>query len=130
MALTLVLSVGKDSWLAGNRNLVLRSAGYQVVSAFSAKEAVERFLAGDFDLVVIWDSISRKGTDLLTSAIRSSGSLTPILSVAANDDQQNSAAGSTLQNRRDQFLTGISQMLAQAQNRAAAFTRRRELRVQ
>jgi DNA-binding response OmpR family regulator len=57
MPLTLVLSVGPNASLLETRNIVLRSAGYLVESASSMNEAVHRFLAGDFDLVILCHSV-------------------------------------------------------------------------
>src|ERR1022692_269369 len=77
MLLTFILSVGLDSALLGNRSLVLHSAGYMVVSTYSLKEAVDRFLGGDFDLVILCHSIPRKDRNHLACLIRASGSAHP-----------------------------------------------------
>ena len=53
---------------------VWRSAGYIVVSADSIGEAIDHFNAGDFELVVLGDSISIESRQRLTSLIRASGS--------------------------------------------------------
>jgi len=82
MALTLILSIGLDAELLTTRNLVLQSAGYTVIPAFSIKEAVDRFLGGDFDLVLLCQSIPTKEIDRLTGWIRSSGSRIPVVSVS------------------------------------------------
>jgi DNA-binding response OmpR family regulator len=74
MALTLVLSVGFDSQLLATRNLVLQSAGYTVVRAFSLKAAADCFQTLDFDLVLLCQSIPTKEKDRLVSWIRVSGS--------------------------------------------------------
>jgi len=60
MSLTVVLAVGLDSWLLATRSISWRSAGYFVVSAGTIREAIEQFKAGDFDLVLLGDSISRE----------------------------------------------------------------------
>ena len=70
MALTLVLSVGLDPELLITRNLVLQSAGYTVVAAFSPREAVDRLREGDFDLVLLCQSIPTEEKDHLALWIR------------------------------------------------------------
>jgi CheY-like chemotaxis protein len=77
MSLTLALSVGLDSLVIAARIELLLSEGYIVVSAFSLKEAVDRFLTGDFDLVLLDNSLPAKDRDRLTCLIRASGSRIP-----------------------------------------------------
>jgi DNA-binding response OmpR family regulator len=60
MPLTLVLSVGLDSLILATRNMFLQSEGFIVVSVFSLKEAVDRFLTGDFDLILLDNSLPTK----------------------------------------------------------------------
>lgn len=114
MATTLVLSVGNDPSLAAIRNLVLQSAGYRVVPAWSGEEAVRCFLAGDFDLVILCHSIPGKERDRLTCLIRASGSLVPVVFIAGLDDDQDLFATATLQNQPQQFLNGLRKVLAKA----------------
>ena len=82
MALTLVLSVGLDTELLSTRNFVLHSAGYIVIAAFSPKEAVDRLRDGDFDLVLLCQSIPTKEKDHLALWIRASGSRIPVISIS------------------------------------------------
>jgi hypothetical protein len=67
MALTLILSIGQDAELLSIRNFVLQSAGYFVVPAYSLKEAADHFAGGDFDLVLLCQSIPIKDKDRLIS---------------------------------------------------------------
>lgn len=57
LAVTLILSIGSDPNLLASRSLVLKSAGHQVVTAYSIKEAASRIQEGDFDLVLFCRSI-------------------------------------------------------------------------
>jgi CheY-like chemotaxis protein len=77
MRTNVVLAVGFDLSLMRTRTLVLQSAGYIVESASTLKEAVDRFQAGDFDLVLLCHSIPMKDRDRLTCLIRATGALTP-----------------------------------------------------
>jgi CheY-like chemotaxis protein len=77
----LILLVGLDSSLLGARKVILQSAGYSTMSAFSIEEAAHRFLSGDFNLVLLDSTLPIKDKDRLACLIRSSGSRTPIVSV-------------------------------------------------
>lgn len=82
LAVTLILSIGSDPNLLASRSLVLKSAGHQVVTAYSIKEAASRIQEGDFDLVLFCRSIPQIERDRLTAWIRASGSRIPIVSVS------------------------------------------------
>src|SRR6202034_3013643 len=69
-----VLSVGLDVRILDTRELILRSAGYSVVSAISIKEAVFLFKDGGFDVIVLCHTLSAKDCERLTGAVRASGS--------------------------------------------------------
>ena len=52
-----VLMVGRDRVLVETRSQVLRTAGYIVVLAFNPRDAIDEFVKGDFDLVLLCHSI-------------------------------------------------------------------------
>lgn len=115
MALTLVLSVGQEPDLMGTRSLVLQSAGYVVVSAYSMKEAVDRFQEGDFDLVLLCQSIPTRDRDRLTSWIRASGSRIPVVSVSGQVRQDDGFDGVTVGSEPGALLWGIREVLIEAE---------------
>ena len=119
MAQTLVLSVGMDTDLLATRNHVLQSAGYTVVSAYSIKEAVDRFRVGDFDLVLLCQSILTDERDRLSLWIRASGSRTPVVSVSGKLYERDRFANATVANDPAALLRGIRGVLINAENRAA-----------
>jgi len=82
MPLTVVLAVGLDPSLPTAQNAVWKSAGYIVISVGTIKEAIDHFKAGDFDLVLLGNSISLENKERLTFLIRSSGSRTPVVCIA------------------------------------------------
>jgi CheY-like chemotaxis protein len=120
MSLTLVLSVGLGSSVLGTRNSVLQSAGYIVVSASSIKEAVSHFLNGDFDLVLLDNSLSKKDRDRLTCVIRASGSRTPVVSVAPESGDLDSFADATFKCDPHKLLIGIRGVLIKVARLSAA----------
>jgi len=108
---TIVLSVGLNPALLRTRNLILQSAGYIVVPALSLKEAVDQFLAGDFDLVLLGHFIPPIGRDRLTSLFRASGSRVPIVSISEVYGQQDALADATIENDPNKLLTAIKEVL-------------------
>lgn len=112
MTLTLILSVGEDSALLESRSSVLRLAGYAVESEVSVRRARERFVEGDFDLVLLCHSISPKDRDRLISSIRASGSRTPIVFIAALESEvPDGLADATVENAPTELLRGIEEVL-------------------
>lgn len=114
MALTLVLSVGLDAMLLSSRNFTLQSAGYFVVPAFSLKEAVDHFRNGDFDLVLLCQSIPAQERDRLTIWIRASGSRIPVVVVSSDRGERGAFTESTVDSAPSALLAGITQVLLNA----------------
>ena len=119
MPFALILSVGCDPKLLDSRRLLLQSAGYAVVSTHSAKEAVDCFLAGDFDLVLLCHSLPETERDGIACLIRASGSFTPVVAVATYDGQQDVFASATLDSEPGQLLAGIRDALSRQHQKRA-----------
>jgi CheY-like chemotaxis protein len=122
MPFTLVLSVGLDSLVLATRSLFLQSEGYIVVSALSVKEAVGSFRNGDFDLVLLDNSLPTKDRDRLTCLIRLSGSRIPVVSVAPGYSHDDSFADATLESDPNKLLIGIRCVLLKAAKMSADFS--------
>jgi len=116
MLLGLILALGFESTLMRSRSLLLRSAGYVVASASSVKEAINRFLCGDFDLVLLSESVPAKDKDLLFRLIRESGSRIPIVPIAEIADELSTSATAAPEDGHIQFLTAIKNVLMEAEN--------------
>ena len=112
MAVTVVLAVGLDPWMLMAQDSVWRSAGYIVIPAPSVREAIDHFRAGDFDLVLLGQSISVDDQERLTSLIRASSAYTPVVSVAGSRDVHYAFADATLSSDPREFLKGIKEVLA------------------
>ena len=118
MHITVVLAVGLDSWRLTSQGSELSSAGYIVISASSIRDAIEQFKVGNFDLVVLDDSISAEHKERLISLIRASGSRTPVVCIP-NSGCCNSSADGTLQDDASALLTGMEEILAKTQRARA-----------
>ena len=111
MPLTLVLAIGLDSLSLGIRHSLLQSAGYLVVSALSLREAANQFLNGDFDLVLLDNSLPAKDRDRMASLIRVSGSRTPVVSIGSEGSHNDSFIDATFDETPDNLLSGIRSVL-------------------
>ena len=112
MSITLVLAIGLDSWRLATHSALWRPAGYVVLSAATIREAIEHFRNGDFDLVLLGRSLSKESRERLTYLIRSSGSLTPVVSIADDSGDSDLFADATISNDSNALLTGMGQLMA------------------
>jgi DNA-binding response OmpR family regulator len=95
---TVVLMVGRDRVLVETRSQVLRTSGYVVVPAFTLGQAMDEFLQGDFDLVLLCHSIPENARERLVDVLRKHTSRTPIVSVASFEGQFDAFADATIEN--------------------------------
>ncbi len=112
MAITVVLGVGFDSWQLATQSAVWRSAGYIVVPAHSIREAIEQFREGDFDLVLLGDSMLVPDKERLTSLIRASGSRTPVVCASDTHIDRDSFANATLKDNSRELLASMREVMA------------------
>lgn len=82
----LILSVSRDERLLRTREMVLESAGWQVVPAMETDEALRRFQEQDFDVVVLGHSIPSSERIWLAQTMKSIRSNVPIVMVCIQGD--------------------------------------------
>jgi CheY-like chemotaxis protein len=119
MELTLLLSVGMDSQLVNFRNVILESAGYTVVRAYSLNAALDCFDTLDFDLILLCQSFPAVEKELLTTWIRASGSRIPVVSISKKPGEPDAFADATVDNEPEALLKGMSEVLTKAAKSAA-----------
>jgi hypothetical protein len=113
MPISVVLGVSLDAWLLATHEAVWRSAGFIVIPVGSIREAIDHFQAGDFDLVLLGDSISNDIKERMTFLIRASGSKTPVVSIADVSGTDDWFADMTLRNDSSALLKGMGELLAE-----------------
>ena len=111
-----VLMVGHDRVLATTRSQVLRSAGYIVVTAFTPRQAIDEFVRGDFDLVLLCHSIPGDARERLVSLLRQHTSRTPIVSVASFDGHFDGFADATVENDPNLLINSLREVLHRGRN--------------
>ncbi len=110
MPLKFILAVGHDPELLGTRSAILHTAGCVAVPAFTMNEAIKHFMANDFDLILLCHTIAAPDRDRLTSMIRATGSLTPIVTIAPLTSQfSDGVADATIAADPEGFLHGIEE---------------------
>src|SRR5579863_1889919 len=112
MAETLILSVDLDPMSLNTRETVLRSEGYIVVSAASIKGAFRQFHEGDFDLMILGETIPIKDRERLTCLIRTSGSRIPIASISSTPWDKSVFPDASLLENPAEIVAGIRRLLA------------------
>jgi len=111
MAHSVVLMVGHDRILAMTRSQVLRSSGYIVVTAFTPRQAIDEFVKGDFDIVLLCHSIAGDARERLVIALREHSSRTPIVSVASFDGHFDGFADATVENDPQSLINSLREVL-------------------
>ncbi len=109
---TIILNVGQDPVLLETRSLVLCAGGYTVESC-SIGEAINRFRAADFDLVVLCHSVPQRDREHLICLIRDCGCSTPVLFVAASSaDCPDRLANASSRSNPQELLQSIGNVLS------------------
>jgi len=112
MPLTVILAVGLDPLIAMAQSAAWKSAGYIVVSVASIKKAIDHFRAGDFDLVLLGNSISLESKERLIFLIRSLGSHIPVICIGNSSGDDDSFADATLDNDPSKLFRVVGELLA------------------
>ena len=86
MAVYLVLSVSRDPALAETRRQIMRELGCVVEIAPTPHEAMRAFLDGDFDLVLLCQTLSPAEKRKLVARMKSERPSVPIISVRTSGD--------------------------------------------
>jgi DNA-binding NarL/FixJ family response regulator len=120
MPLVVVLAVGVDSLFSANERSLRQSAGCHFAYAGSIREAITQLRDGDFDLILLGDSIPIEGRERLTFLIRASGSRIPVVSVTDSAGGHDSFTDATIRNEPDDLLRVIGELLAKRARAHAA----------
>jgi hypothetical protein len=119
MAITMVLAVGVDSSLLPAQDSLWNAAGFILMPVNSIREAISHFISGDFDIVLLGESLSMEQRERLTFLIRAFGSHIPVACIATSPTDCNSFADATLRCDTRLLVTGMEKLVANAKMRAA-----------
>ena len=124
MSPIVALAVGRDPLLLETRNQVLRSAGYTVVPALSVEQALQDFVSGDFDIVILCHSLPVRERERLTYAIRRHSPNTPVVAIASRLSALDSFADAMVENDPDVLLQELPKLLHKAPEKHQHETKR------
>ncbi|MGA2653442.1 MAG: hypothetical protein ABSF28_23200 [Terracidiphilus sp.] len=113
MPITVILAVGLDSMQVETHRCVWKSSGFFVIAASTVQEAISHFKAGDFDVVLLGNSLAFDKKERLTYLIRASGSKVPVVSIGDPSSDPDSYADATLRSDPNVLLTGIIAIVAE-----------------
>jgi hypothetical protein len=112
MPIAVILSVGVDIPFSRSQSQVWQSAGYCVTPAESIRDAIDHIRYGDFDLVVMGDSIPLGERERLTCLMRALGSRVPVVCVTDCSSDCAAFADATVSNEPGRLLRCIGELLA------------------
>src|SRR4051812_49841514 len=112
-----ILSAGRDRPLLFTRNRVLEEAGYSVTPATTAAETVERFFAGDFDLVILCHSIPLEERERIAKLVRMHSPSTPVIVLADLPTRRFEFGDLTVNSDADSLLEALPKALTLAASR-------------
>jgi CheY-like chemotaxis protein len=115
----LILSAGRDTNLLKQRSAILRQAGYEVVTADNSPELVNRLFNGDFDLVLLCDSMREEERRRLIAIVKSHTPSTPVVLIEEKLRLVDEAEGQEILCRPEQVLEAVRDALSQVPPTAA-----------
>ena len=113
MPIIVVLAIGLDSTPLKTQSSLWKAAGYIVNVAGSIREAIDHFKVGDFDLVLLGNSIPAENRERLTYLIRSLGSHVPVAFIAESSGETDAFVDATLRTEPKAMLAGMRELVAQ-----------------
>ena len=115
----LILSAGRDSNLLKQRSAVLRQAGYDVVVAGNSPDLVNRLFNGDFDLVLLCDSMRAEERRRLTAIVKGHTPSTPVVVIHSEEEMVDQIDDEGILCRPESVLEAVREALPHAPPTAA-----------
>ena len=106
-----VFIVGRDPISVETHSRVLRSVGYTVISSVWPELAINQFLVGDFDLVILSDCLPPEERNRLCSKLRQHTSRTPIVSIARHAGDRYPQVDAMVESAPAQLIAGLHEMV-------------------
>jgi len=120
LPVAVILSVGVDLPLSGSQSRAWQSARYHVTPAESMRDAIDHIRYGDFDLVLIGDSVRPADRERLAFLIRALGSRVPVVYVTDSSSDCADFADATARSEPNPLLQCIGKLLAAQAGQPAA----------
>jgi len=108
----MILSAGRDLDLLKFRSAFLRKRGFQVVTASDSPELINKLFSGDFDLVLLCDSLREEDLRRATGLIKLYTPSTPVILISSIEGRQYPYGDLTVPNRPAAIETAIEMAAA------------------
>ena len=121
----LILSAGRDPKALQLRNGKLRDAGFNVVSAGDSPDLINKLFNGDFDLVLLCDSLREEERRRATGLIKLYTPSTPVIMISSFEGREYEYADVTVPNEASAIVAAVKMasslpVRSRARSRAAA----------
>jgi hypothetical protein len=114
MSRNAILSAGRDRPLLFTRNRVLEEASYNVTATSTAADTVEKFFAGDFDLVILCHSIPLEERERVATLVHMHSPSTPVIVLADLPTRRFTFGDLTVDSDANSLLQSLPVALAMA----------------
>ena len=108
----LTLSAGRDANALRFRSAFLRDKGYDVVTAGDSPELINKLFNGDFDLVLLCDSLREEERRRATGLIKLYTPSTPVILISSIEGRQYAYGDLTVPNSPAAILASIEMAAA------------------
>ena len=109
-----ILYAGRDHGLAQSRRMVLEEAGYVVDLCDNAEDCVRKFLEGDYDLVLLCNSLRDGERERLSSLAHRFSTRTPTLRVCSMAEETRQLTEPACTGEPQAILAALAATLAKA----------------
>jgi CheY-like chemotaxis protein len=116
----LLLSAGRDPSLLKERNAKLLAAGFKVASATDSYEVVEKLLNGDFDLVLLCNSMAEQDRERLARIITTYTPSTPVVFISSAQEAERDLGDGPVRCCPEQLLATVTDSLQRREPAEAA----------
>jgi DNA-binding NtrC family response regulator len=117
-----ILSAGRDSQIALKRSEALKTFGYHTVTASTASEVINKLFNGDFDVVILCNSLPDAERRKLAGIVKSYSPSTPVIIVADTAGAQYDYGSQTASGAPADLAAAIEKAFSKKNNYRAAKT--------
>jgi DNA-binding NtrC family response regulator len=115
-----ILSAGRDAQLASKRSAALNSAGYEVVTVTTASDLINRLFSGEFDAVILCNSLPDQERRKLAGIVKSYSPSTPVIIVADTQGAQYDYGTRTASGAPAELIAAIGNAFSSGKNLRSA----------
>lgn len=114
-----VLLFTHDPALVRTRTVALETSGYAVTAAIAMEEFLDHYFAGNFDLILLCNTLRTDQRNRAISIVRHYGRPKPLLAISSTPTEQISGADMTVPGDAESVLSAIREALCPAPVRSS-----------